>query len=785
MMRASALAASAPILDPDLVERLLGNEVGLQDVLGAARHLADAGHGRRITYSKKVFIPLTHLCRDRCGYCTFAQPPRPGRSAYMSVDDVLDVARRGAELGCHEALFTLGDRPEKRWKACRDELSRLGFESTIGYLAHVAGRVLDETGLLPHINCGILGAREMSLLRRVSVSQGLMVEQTAWRLLSKGEAHYAAPDKVPAKRLAVADLAGDLNVPFTTGVLIGIGETLRERADSLVAMGGLGRQLHVQEIIVQNFRAKSGTPMERAPEPGLEDVLRSVAVARLCLGAEANLQAPPNLTPVHFRHLLQAGINDFGGVSPLTADFVNPEAPWPHLEELEAVAAQEGFQLCERLAVYPEYLRDLETASRWLDPKLVRATLSVADAEGLARRDTWSAGDVAPPPDVRRTPNVIRPPLWAALDRAEEGEQLEEPEIAALFTARGAELEQLCALADEERRDRNGEIVSFVVNRNINYTNICYFRCQFCAFSKGKLSENLRGKPYLLGIDEVVGRVREARARGATEVCMQGGIHPDYTGEFYLTLLAAVKDAEPEMHVHAFSPLEVFQGAQTSGRTIEQMVRALKELGLGSLPGTAAEVLDDRIREVICPDKLTTAQWVEVVETAHRVGIPTTSTLMFGHVDGPENWARHLVVLRELQARTGGITEFVPLPFVHMEAPLYRKGRARRGPTFEEAIKVHAVARLALRNYIDNIQCSWVKLGPAGCLVALKSGCNDFGGTLMNESISRAAGAGHGQELPPDEMIRLISSIGRIAAQRTTLYRYLWQREPDPALVSA
>jgi FO synthase len=785
MMRAADLAARAPILDPDLVERLLGKELQLETVLSAACLVAEAAHGRRVTYSRKVFIPLTHLCRDRCGYCTFAQPPRTGRSAYMSPDEVLDVARRGRELGCHEALFTLGDRPEKRWKVCRDELAALGFGSTVAYLASVAGRVLAETGLLPHVNCGLLDPEEMALLRTVSVSQGLMVEQTSSRLLHRGEAHFAAPDKDPARRLAVIELAGRLDVPFTTGVLVGIGETLRERADSLVTMGSLARQPHVQEIIVQNFRAKSGTLMERSPEPELEEVLRAVSVTRLCLGAEPNLQAPPNLAPVHFRHLLRAGINDFGGVSPLTADFVNPEAPWPHLQELEDVAAGEGFQLCERLALYPEYLWDLDTAARWLDPALVRRTLRVADTEGLARQDVWSAGGGDHPPALSRTPVVVRPPLRAALDRAERNEQLEEREIAALFTARGAELEHLCVLADDARRQRNGDVVSFVVNRNINYTNICYFKCQFCAFSKGKLSENLRGKPYLLGIDEVVGRVREARARGATEVCMQGGIHPDYTGDFYLALLAAVKEAVPEMHVHAFSPLEVFQGAQTSGRTIEQMLLSFKDLGLGSLPGTAAEVLDDRVRKIICPDKVTTAQWVEVVETAHRVGIPTTSTLMFGHVDGPEHWARHLVVLRELQSRTGGITEFVPLPFVHMEAPLYRKGRARMGPTFEEAIKVHAVARLALRGYIDNVQCSWVKLGPAGCLVALQAGCNDFGGTLMNESISRAAGASHGQELPPDEMTRLITSIGRTPAQRTTLYRCLWQGEPDPALVSA
>jgi FO synthase len=770
-MPVSDLLARLPVDDLASVEALLHPSHPLDDLLAAASALRDAGHGRRVTYSRKVFIPLTQLCRDRCGYCTFAQAPVPGHRAYMTEDEVMAVARRGAELGCHEALFTLGDRPEKRWKVCRDELAAMGFESTIAYLVHIAGLVLRETGLLPHANCGIVDEQEMAHLRTVCPSQGLMIEQTSSRLLQKGEAHWAAPDKVPAKRLGVVALAGTLRVPYTTGALIGIGETLAERAETLLAVARLGREPHVQELIIQNFRAKGGTLMAGAPEPSLEEHLRAIAVTRLCLGAEPNLEAPPNLTPEDYRLLLRAGINDWGGISPLTIDYVNPEAPWPQIETLQRVCAEEGFQLCERLTVYPEYLADLDTAATWLDPAVLRPTLAAADAEGLARGGRWHAGAAMLPPPPGNGASVVRPEIAGILSRVEQGTVLDEREIAALFTARGAEFEHLVFLADDERRSRNGDTVTFVVNRNINYTNICYFRCQFCAFSKGKLAENLRGKPYKLGIDEVVERVREARARGATEVCMQGGIHPEYTGDFYLELLSAVKDAVPEIHVHAFSPLEVFQGAQTSGRTIEQMLLALKAAGLGSLPGTAAEVLDDRIRTIICPDKINSAQWVEVVETAHRIGIPTTSTLMFGHVDGPEHWARHLMVLRDLQERTGGITEFVPLPFVHMEAPLYRKGRARRGPTFEEAIKIHAVARLALRGAIDNIQCSWVKLGPEGCLVALRAGCNDFGGTLMNESISRAAGASHGQELPPHEMTRLIHSIGRVPLQRTTLYR--------------
>jgi FO synthase len=770
-MRAPDLLALAPVDDLALVESLLDPAYPLDQLLNAAAALRDAGHGRRVTYSRKVFIPLTQLCRDRCGYCTFAQAPIPGRRAYLTEEEVLAVARRGAELGCHEALFTLGDRPEKRWKVCRDELEAMGFGSTIEYLARVAGVVLRETGLLPHANCGIVDESEMALLRTVSASQGLMIEQTTTRLLGKGEAHWAAPDKVPAKRVRVVELAGQLRVPFTTGALIGIGETLAERAETLLTVAQIGRKPQVQELIIQNFRAKEGTIMAAAPEPSLEEHLRAIAVTRLCLGAEPNLEAPPNLTPADYHLLLRAGIDDWGGISPLTIDYVNPEAPWPQIDTLRHVCAEEGFQLCERLTVYPEYLSDLDTASAWLDPAVLRPTLAAADAEGLARTHRWHAGAAMLPPPPDHGSRVVRPEVEHVLSRLEQGAEIEEAEIVTLFTARGAEFEHLVRLADDERERRNGDIITFAINRNINYTNICYFRCQFCAFSKGKLAENLRGKPYKLGIDEVVERVREARARGATEVCMQGGIHPEYTGDFYLELLAAVKEAVPEIHVHAFSPLEVFQGAQTSGRTIEQMLLALKQAGLGSLPGTAAEVLDDRIRKIICPDKLNTAQWVEVVETAHHAGIPTTSTLMFGHVDGPEHWARHLMVLRELQRRTGGITEFVPLPFVHMEAPLYRKGRSRQGPTFEEAIKVHAVARLALRGAVDNIQCSWVKLGAEGCLVALRAGCNDFGGTLMNESISRAAGASHGQELPGEEMIRLIRSLNRVPVQRTTLYK--------------
>ena len=751
------------------IERLLSPDEPLEPILAAARSIAREAHGERVTYSPKVFIPLTQLCRDRCGYCTFAKPPTPGTRVYMSPEEVLAIARAGAAAGCTEALFTLGDKPERRWRQARAELAQLGFDTTLDYLVHVAGLVLEETGLLPHANPGVVDREEMAQLRGVSASQGLMLEQTAERLLERGEAHWASPDKRPAARREVLRLAAELKVPFTTGLLLGIGETPAELAATIASLAEAARSEAIQEVIVQNFRAKAGTPMARHPEPPLEQHQRVIAVTRLALPPRVHVQAPPNLSYDDFPLLLAAGIDDWGGVSPVTQDYVNPEAPWPQLRALESATAAAGLQLVARLPVYPEYVRDLPSATRWLDPAVLRHTLAASDAEGYSRRDRWYSGAGTPPP-VFFGAAPIRPAVAAALARAERAETLEESEIRSLLEARGDEVAALARLADEVRGQVSGETVTYVVNRNINYTNICYFKCQFCAFSKGKLSENLRGKPELLTIEEVVDRAREAVARGATEVCMQGGIHPSFTGDFYVELCAAVHQALPDLHIHAFSPLEVYQGAETAGRSVAEQLALLRGAGLGTLPGTAAEVLDDRIRRDLCPDKINTQEWVDVVEEAHRQGLRTTSTLMFGSIDGPEHWARHLVVLRDLQARTGGITEFVPLPFVHMEAPIYRKGRARRGPTWEEVVKVHAVARLALRGYIDNIQVSWVKCGLDGAARILQAGANDLGGTLMNESISRAAGASHGQEVTPAEMERVIESIGRDPVQRTTTY---------------
>ncbi len=756
----------------------LADETDLRALMETAAALRDRFHGNVISYSRKVFIPLTQLCRDVCHYCTFARPPRPGERAYLRPAEVLEIAKAGAAAGCHEALFTLGDKPELRYQVARRELEELGYPSTIAYLAAMAELVHRETGLLPHANPGVMTAEEIALLRRVSVSQGIMLESVAERLYTtRGAAHYGSPDKQPAVRLATIAEAGRQQVPFTSGILIGIGETRTERIASLLALRDLHMEFgHIQEIIVQNFRAKPGTRMADAPEPDLDDLLWTIAVARIVFGERMNIQAPPNLSYDDYPRLVAAGLNDWGGVSPVTPDHVNPEAPWPHLAQLRRRTAECGKVLVERLPVYPAYALDSE---RWQDPAMRTAVIRAIDAEGFARVETWSPGDAATPPpasdlprrlDPGRATDTSTPEVRAILAAHAAGHDLTEAQIERLFRARGDDYHLVCAAADDLRRAVNGDVVTYVVNRNINYTNICYFRCQFCAFAKGKLSESLRGTPYDLDLDEIVRRSREAWDRGATEVCMQGGIHPEYTGETYLRILQAVKRAVPGLHIHAFSPLEVAQGAETLGIPIEEFLVRLREAGLGTLPGTAAEVLDDEVRVVLCPDKLSTEQWLRVVEAAHRVGFKTTSTIMYGHIDQPRNWARHLVALRDLQRRTGGITEFVPLPFVHMEAPIYLKGRARQGPTFREAVLMHAVARLALHPYITNIQVSWVKMGPAGVRACLDAGVNDLGGTLMNESISRAAGAGFGQELPPEEMERLIREAGRRPRQRTTTY---------------
>jgi FO synthase len=740
----------------------------LSALMAVAAALRDEGHGARVSYSRKVFIPLTRLCRDCCHYCTFAHPPRRNAAAYLTPDEIVAIARAGARAGCTEALFTLGDKPELRYRAARDELARLGHDTTIAYLAAMAALVSRETSLLPHVNPGVMTADEIARLRVVSVSQGLMLETSADRLSHRGGPHFGSPDKVPAVRLQTIRAAGEAAVPFTSGLLIGIGETRRERIEALLHLRDLHRRYdHLQEIIIQNFRAKPGTRMARHSEPTLDEHLWTIAVARILFGAAMNIQAPPNLRAGSLASLIAAGINDWGGVSPVTPDHVNPERPWPELTALARQTADAGKVLVERLAVYPRFV---QRKSDWIAPALHGRLWRMADAEGFARGEAWTPGaDTAlpPMPAIGPAPGSLSP----VLARAVKGTELSEADLVALFAARGESFHEVCAAADALRAATCGDRVSYVVTRNINYTNVCTYRCAFCAFSKGKMHASLRGRPYDLTLEEIERRCREAWERGATEVCLQGGIHPRYTGETYLAICRAIKRAAPGLHIHAFSPLEISQGAATLGMAVSDFLSELRAAGLSSLPGTAAEILDDEVRAVICPDKVTTAQWLAVIEAAHRLGLPTTATVMFGHVDALRHWARHLLHVRRLQARTGGFTELVPLPFVPMEAPMQLRGQSRLGPTFREAVLMHAVARLALHPLIGNIQTSWVKMGPAGAAACLRAGANDLGGTLMNESITRAAGAVHGQEMPPEAMEALIRSLGREPWQRTTLYK--------------
>jgi FO synthase len=713
-----------------------------------------------ISYSRKVFIPLTKLCRDVCSYCTFAQAPRPGRRAYLTADEVLAIAKAGQAAGCTEALFTLGDKPELRYKSAREELAELGYATTIDYLQAMCARVLKETSLLPHVNPGVMTREEMVKLREVSASMGLMLESTSERLCAKGGPHFGSPDKHPAVRLEVLRLAGELRIPFTTGILIGIGETRDERMDAVNAIRDLHQQYgHIQEVILQNFRAKPDTRMADAPHAPHEELLWTISSAREILGASMNIQAPPNLSFDRCGDLIDAGINDWGGVSPVTPDHVNPEAPWPAIEKLREISAARGRVLVARLPSYPAYVHE---AFRWHAPEMATRVMRASDSEGYARMDAWSPGLAVP---LARSPEKPKKTLKTI------GYDIStEKSITRLFAARDAEFHDLCAAANELRASTAGDTVRYVVNRNINYTNICSYRCTFCAFSKGTHTKSLRGEPYDLPLEEIERRVSEAWARGATEVCMQGGIHPSYTGDTYLEILRAVKRAAPAIHVHAFTPLEVTHGAQTLGVPIRDFLSRLIDAGLNSLPGTAAEILDDEVRQVICADKVNTQEWLSVMQTAHELGLRSTATIMFGHMERPVHWARHLLRIRALQEQTGGFTEFIPLPFVHMGAPMYVKGQARKGPTSREAILMHAVARLVLHPVIQNIQVSWVKMGEQGATACLSAGANDAGGTLMNESISRAAGTQHGQEMIPLRMQAMIRAAGRTPQQRTTLY---------------
>jgi FO synthase len=803
--RALARARDGKSLDVDEATVLLGARGedldALMSVAGRVRDagLVDAGRPGVVTWSRKVFVPLTRLCRDRCHYCTFATVPGRLPAPFLSIDEVVELARQGAALGCKEALFTLGDRPEDRWEAARTWLDEAGYDSTLAYVRACAVAVLEQTGVLPHLNPGVLSWQELQRLKPVAPSMGLMLETTA-----ELPVHVGSPDKDPAVRLRVLEDAGRCAIPFTTGLLVGIGESLRDRAETVFAIRAAARRYgHVQEVIVQNFRAKDDTAMRHAPDASLEDHLAAIAVARLVLGPRMRVQAPPNLVDLaETALLLRAGIDDWGGVSPLTPDHVNPERPWPQVEALAAMTAASGYLLRERLTVHPPYL-----AEPWLDPRVAPHVAALAGHDGLAadvlpsglawqepdgglvqagrtdlhvsvdtvgragqRRSDfadvygdWDAVREAVPGVGARVDGDVAAALRVARDRPAA---LTAAQALALITADGADLDAVCALADDVRRDTVGDEVTYVVNRNINFTNVCYTGCRFCAFAQRRTDADA----YSLSLDEVEARARQAWDVGATEVCMQGGIDPQLPGQAYLDLARAVKRAAPGLHLHAYSPMEVVNGATRSGLSLAEFLLAAREAGVDSLPGTAAEILDDEVRWVLTKGKLPTASWIEVVQTAHRLGIPTTSTMMYGHVDQPHHWVAHLQLLARLQEDSGGFTEFVPLPFVHASAPLYLAGIARPGPTARDNRAVHAVARLLLHGRIDHVQCSWVKLGPEQCGQVLAGGVDDLGGTLMEETISRMAGSAYGSRKSVEDLEAMVVAAGRTPRQRSTTY---------------
>ncbi len=773
-------------------------DVSTAQLLAEAAARRDSLFGTRITYSPKVFIPLTMLCRDKCGYCTFAQPPARLDSPFLEPADVLRIARQGARAGCHEALFTLGERPELRYPAAQEWLAERGYESTVEYLVAMCELVIKETGLLPHANAGALYEDELLALRTVSASQGMMIES----LRDDLEAHRGAPDKEPQRRLDTLDLAGRLKIPFTTGILVGIGENEQDRIDALVAIAeSHEKHGHVQEVIVQNFLPKPGTAMWRHEPCPEEAYLRAIALARLILPDSVHLQAPPNLSD-EFQILLGAGIDDWGGVSPVTADHVNPERPWPDVDLIRSRTEDAGFELAPRLTIYAEFSDDPTT---WLDERMRFPVMDRSDSERLGRDDPgaqfpektefvkksddgadvvvigdrstqWYSGAPTSPRSIVSVPrggslnHQLRGPVAEVINGVRAGEEVGGDEILALFQARGREVEAVAELADELRFAAVGDDVTYVQNRNINYTNVCTFKCKFCGFSKGPLSLNLRGKPYLLTLEQMQERVVEAVELGATEVCLQGGIHPDFDGDYYLDVCRAVKEVAPDIHVHGFTALEVIEGARRLDEPLESYLLRMMDAGLRSLPGTAAEILDDEVRSILCPDKIDTEQWLHAHRTAHKIGLRSNITIMFGSIESPRHWVNHFLRTRDLQKETGGFTEFVGLPFVHMASPIYLQHKARRGPTFRENLLMHAVARIAYNGVIDNIQSGWVKIGANSVQQLLQAGCNDLGGTLMDENISRAAGADHGQGLTVDDFEAIVAPLGRTLRQRTTLY---------------
>jgi len=815
LRRALARAERGVALSLDETATLLeARGADLERLLAIAARLRDLGHGEVVTYSPKVFVPLTMLCRDHCHYCTFAKPPAKLDAPFLTPEEAVAIARAGAEAGCKEALFTLGDRPEDRYEVARAWLDERGFDSTLDYVRAVAIRVIEETGLLPHLNPGVMNYEEIARLKQVAASMGIMLETSSERLAAKGGPHFGSPDKAPAVRLRTIEDAGRLAVPFTTGILVGIGETALERAEALFDIRDVHRRYHhVQEVIVQNFRAKPGTAMASAAEPADEEFLAVVATARVVLGPRMHLQAPPNLSdPAQRLRLLDAGIDDWGGVSPITPDHVNPEKPWPSIAALQATTAARGKVLRERLTIYPEFASrpDPFLASKmrapvaallgehgravrgqrptpvpWQDPdvrwkpRTIALTFAKDSGAGLRADAETVYGDTDLPAvtaEWARTavaPERLDADIRRALTKAESHRPIDDDEALALFRAEGDALDALCRVADGLRAEAVGDDVTYVINRNINFTNVCYVGCRFCAFAQREVDD----ESYTLTLQEVADRAAEAWDRGATEVCMQGGIHPDLPGSFYFDVVDAVKRRTPQMHVHAFSPMEILNGATKLGVSFEEFLQEAKRHGLGTIPGTAAEILDDDVRWVLTKGKLPADTWEQIVRTAHGLGIRSSSTIMFGHVDAPPHWVAHIRRLARIQADTGGFTEFVPLPFVHQHAPIYLAGKARAGATFEENLRMHAVARILLDGSIPNIQVSWVKLGVDACQAILRSGANDFGGTLMEETISRMAGAEWGIEMTPGQFDDAITSIGRAPVVRTTTYERVVGRE--------
>ena len=738
----------------------------LDDLINEAEAKAIANFGPLVTYSPKVFIPTTKLCRNVCHYCTFAKTPKKLDAPFLSLEEMKAIAEEGRKAGCLEALFTLGDKPESRYRVAAEWLEINGFASTPDYVEAAAKLIHQETGLLPHLNLGVVDEETLEKLRPVSGSIGLMLESVSDRLMEKGEAHHGSQDKDPKVRLAMIEAAGRLKIPFTTGILIGIGETRAERIEALIAIRDLHRTYgHIQEVIVQNFKAKPDTKMANSPEPSLEEHLWSIAVARIILPGDVSVQAPPNLQSGNLERLIRAGVNDWGGVSPVTVDHVNPEAAWPSLTKLADETSSAGRTLAPRLTLGPKYARNVD---QWCDPKIAKSVLRFSQASGLARADKWYAGLSDEVPEL--APGSSTDPAFLdALSMAEQ-QELSRSAIARLFAARGDEVDAIVNLANRKRAEQASDGVSFVTNQNINYANICSYSCGFCAFSKSRAGGGFRDTPYVLSFDEIVERALDAHARGATEVCLQGGIHPRFDGNTYLSIVKAVREAVPQLHIHAFSPLEIMHGAQTLGKDLREYLQMLADAGLRSLPGTAAEILDDDVRERLGAAKISVEGWSRVMREAHAVGLKSTATIMFGHIDGYADWATHLDHLRSLQRETGGFTEFVPLPFVHQRAPIWVKGKSRSGPSYVEALLMHSISRLALGPDFQNIQTSWTKMGATGAAQCLKAGANDLGGTLMKESITRAAGGRHGQDMTLEKLSEIAADAGQEIIRRDTLY---------------